>query len=141
MLCLVCISAHRGSYFLFDRSTRISKCVAKLDSTYRWCLTGTPVTNSLYVSCSFVYRPQSTKLIFPRADLYGYMRCAIELHVKYLRRQGLISCIRLSGSVVSSPGMAGNFLMIESYVTSTIPVASVENTRLYRLRYRRKGQT
>ena len=43
---------------------------------------------------------------------------------------GLISCVQISGSVVSSPGMAGNFLMIESYVTSTMPVASAENTRL-----------
>ena len=29
------------------RSTRISTCVAKLDARYRWCLTGTPITNTL----------------------------------------------------------------------------------------------
>ncbi|KAF8577549.1 hypothetical protein K439DRAFT_547840 [Ramaria rubella] len=30
-----------------NRSTRSSRCVARLDSTYRWALTGTPVINTL----------------------------------------------------------------------------------------------
>lgn len=30
-----------------NRSTRISRAVAQLDSTFRWCMTGTPITNSL----------------------------------------------------------------------------------------------
>ncbi|KAF8486693.1 SNF2 family N-terminal domain-containing protein [Gautieria morchelliformis] len=30
-----------------NRVTRTSRCVARLDSTYRWVLTGTPVTNTL----------------------------------------------------------------------------------------------
>ncbi|ORY40897.1 SNF2 family N-terminal domain-domain-containing protein [Leucosporidium creatinivorum] len=30
-----------------NRSTKISRAVAQLDSLFRWCLTGTPVTNSL----------------------------------------------------------------------------------------------
>ncbi|KAI5477304.1 hypothetical protein MNV49_006525 [Pseudohyphozyma bogoriensis] len=30
-----------------NRKTKISRSVAQLDSLYRWCLTGTPVTNSL----------------------------------------------------------------------------------------------
>ncbi|KAL5520215.1 hypothetical protein ACEPAG_9428 [Sanghuangporus baumii] len=38
-----------------NKSTRISTCVAKLDSRYRWCLTGTPITNTL-------------------ADIYAFMR-------------------------------------------------------------------
>ncbi|KAL5479086.1 hypothetical protein ACEPAI_2374 [Sanghuangporus weigelae] len=38
-----------------NKSTRTSTCVAKLDSRYRWCLTGTPITNTL-------------------ADIYAFMR-------------------------------------------------------------------
>ncbi|KAL5496134.1 hypothetical protein ACEPAH_3051 [Sanghuangporus vaninii] len=38
-----------------NKSTRVSTCVAKLDSRYRWCLTGTPITNTL-------------------ADIYAFMR-------------------------------------------------------------------
>ncbi|KIJ44978.1 hypothetical protein M422DRAFT_167577, partial [Sphaerobolus stellatus SS14] len=38
-----------------NRATRASKCAARLDATYRWALTGTPVTNTL-------------------ADLYGIVR-------------------------------------------------------------------
>ncbi|RDX49056.1 hypothetical protein OH76DRAFT_1483538 [Lentinus brumalis] len=41
--------------FVRNRSTRCSKAVAMLRSKYRWCLTGTPITNTL-------------------ADIYGYLR-------------------------------------------------------------------
>ncbi|KAI0742470.1 SNF2 family N-terminal domain-containing protein [Daedaleopsis nitida] len=41
--------------FVRNRSTRCSKAVAMLRSKYRWCLTGTPITNTL-------------------ADLYGFLR-------------------------------------------------------------------
>lgn len=37
------------SQFIRNRRTRASKAVAMLRAKYRWCLTGTPVTNSLYV--------------------------------------------------------------------------------------------
>ncbi|KAH9921663.1 P-loop containing nucleoside triphosphate hydrolase protein [Fomitopsis serialis] len=43
------------SQFVRNRRTRSSKAVAMLRAKYRWCLTGTPVTNSL-------------------ADLYGFLR-------------------------------------------------------------------
>ena len=35
--------------FIRNRSTRCSKAVAMIRSKYRWCLTGTPITNTLYV--------------------------------------------------------------------------------------------
>ncbi|KAI0702754.1 SNF2 family N-terminal domain-containing protein [Earliella scabrosa] len=41
--------------FVRNRGTRCSKAVAMLRSKYRWCLTGTPITNTL-------------------ADLYGFLR-------------------------------------------------------------------
>nr|VWO96010.1 Alcohol dehydrogenase [Ganoderma boninense] len=41
--------------FIRNRSTRCSKAVAMIRSKYRWCLTGTPITNTL-------------------ADIYGYLR-------------------------------------------------------------------
>lgn len=41
---LVC---HRRTENIRNRSTKISRAVAQLDSLFRWCLTGTPVTNSL----------------------------------------------------------------------------------------------
>ncbi|KZT67894.1 hypothetical protein DAEQUDRAFT_672524 [Daedalea quercina L-15889] len=43
------------SQFIRNRRTRASKAVAMLRAKYRWCLTGTPVTNSL-------------------ADIYGFLR-------------------------------------------------------------------
>ena len=36
--------------FVRNRGTRCSKAVAMLRSKYRWCLTGTPITNTLYVA-------------------------------------------------------------------------------------------
>ncbi|KAI0669018.1 SNF2 family N-terminal domain-containing protein [Trametes maxima] len=41
--------------FIRNRGTRASKAVAMLRSKYRWCLTGTPITNTL-------------------ADIYGFLR-------------------------------------------------------------------
>ncbi|KAI0334280.1 hypothetical protein GY45DRAFT_94057 [Cubamyces sp. BRFM 1775] len=41
--------------FIRNRGTRASKAVAMLRAKYRWCLTGTPITNTL-------------------ADIYGYLR-------------------------------------------------------------------
>ncbi|OJT08730.1 hypothetical protein TRAPUB_340 [Trametes pubescens] len=41
--------------FIRNRGTRCSKAVAMLRSKYRWCLTGTPITNTL-------------------ADIYGFLR-------------------------------------------------------------------
>ncbi|TBU55696.1 SNF2 family N-terminal domain-containing protein [Dichomitus squalens] len=41
--------------FIRNRSTRCSRAVAMLRAKYRWCLTGTPITNTL-------------------ADIYGYLR-------------------------------------------------------------------
>ncbi|RPD76809.1 hypothetical protein L226DRAFT_459891 [Lentinus tigrinus ALCF2SS1-7] len=41
--------------FVRNRSTRCSKAVAMLRAKYRWCLTGTPITNTL-------------------ADIYGFLR-------------------------------------------------------------------
>ena len=35
--------------FIRNRSTRCSKAVAMLRTKYRWCLTGTPITNTLCV--------------------------------------------------------------------------------------------
>lgn len=35
--------------FVRNRNTRSSKTVAMLKAKYRWMLTGTPITNSLYV--------------------------------------------------------------------------------------------
>lgn len=43
------------SQFIRNRATRSSKAVAMLRAKYRWCLTGTPITNTL-------------------ADIYGYLR-------------------------------------------------------------------
>ncbi|KAG2117059.1 SNF2 family N-terminal domain-containing protein [Suillus discolor] len=47
--------------FIRNRGTHASRSVALLRSTYRWMLTGTPVTNTLY--------PTS-----PSADIYGLIR-------------------------------------------------------------------
>jgi hypothetical protein len=58
------------------RGTRISQAVAKLDAEYRWCLTGTPVTNSLYVAIGSEQRitySYTTCFTFS-ADLYGFLR-------------------------------------------------------------------
>jgi SNF2 family DNA or RNA helicase len=41
--------------FIRNRKTQSSRAVAMLDATYRWCLTGTPITNTL-------------------ADVYGLIR-------------------------------------------------------------------
>lgn len=57
------------------RGTRSSKAVAMLRAKYRWCLTGTPVTNTLYVS---VYAASISIVVsdlsFLRADIYGLLR-------------------------------------------------------------------
>lgn len=33
--------------FIRNRATRASRAVARIDCLLRWCLTGTPITNSL----------------------------------------------------------------------------------------------
>lgn len=56
----------------FNRGTLASRSVALLRSTYRWMLTGTPVTNTLYVSVFL--RDISDPQITPSADIYGLIR-------------------------------------------------------------------
>ncbi|KAG8906658.1 hypothetical protein FRB99_006359 [Tulasnella sp. 403] len=54
-----------------NRSGQTSIATAKLNATYRWCLTGTPFTNGLYV---VLYLGASFLLILPSNDLYPLLR-------------------------------------------------------------------
>ncbi|KAG1773367.1 P-loop containing nucleoside triphosphate hydrolase protein [Suillus placidus] len=58
--------------FIRNRGTQASRSVTLLRSTYRWMLTGTPVTNTLYAQFFFAaflgYRTA------PSADIYGLIR-------------------------------------------------------------------
>ena len=46
----LCVSGDQTHLVLHFRATRASKVVAQLRAKFRWMLTGTPVTNTLYVS-------------------------------------------------------------------------------------------
>lgn len=60
--------------YIRNRRTISSQAVARLDSKYRWMLTGTPVTNTLYG----IPQPKFIKSILSihiyRTDLYGLLR-------------------------------------------------------------------
>ncbi len=58
-------------FIYFFSSTRSSISLASIKSKLRWMLTGTPVTNTLYVL--FIVR-RVLALIYHRADIYGLLR-------------------------------------------------------------------
>lgn len=59
------------SFDIPNRGTHASRSVALLRSTYRWMLTGTPVTNTLYVQFFTAVLSYPTT---PSADIYGLIR-------------------------------------------------------------------
>ena len=58
--------------FIRNRLTRCSAAVSMLRAKYRWCLTGTPVINTLFVSSTQLLAHWLTFAC--RTDIYGYLR-------------------------------------------------------------------
>lgn len=52
--------------FIRNRNTRSSKTVAMLKAKYRWMLTGTPITNSLYAFSVTSYSVSVLTFVFVR---------------------------------------------------------------------------
>lgn len=62
--------------FIRNRNTKASKALAAVRTKLRWCLTGTPITNTLYVLYHLlsVGMDDAYAVCGCRADIYGLLR-------------------------------------------------------------------